>query len=221
MINLKEKGMLIKKNYVFPETRETVSSHNSWIIPGIIMGGPFPGIDGINYRNVPEAKENLGNILKDGINVFVSLQEEITPQDGSSGNVDPNFSWAFPSFCNYSNIIESSNVEYLHYPITDRQVPSMDMFISSLTDILNKIIEGKKVFIHCAGGHGRTGTYSAALLMLILGKTYDRALHYTQKFHNERRIYDMRQRHHPRSPSNKDQLSFLQEFKDLLDNTDV
>ena len=42
------------------------------------------------------------------LDTFVSLQWEITKQDGTPGAVDKRFKWAFPEFCNYSFFLNAA-----------------------------------------------------------------------------------------------------------------
>ena len=44
------------------------------------------------------------------------------------------------------------------------------------------------MYVHCWGGHGRTGTLVATMLGRLYGLSADAALHYTQLFHDARRI---------------------------------
>lgn len=49
---------------------------------------------------------------------------------------------------------------YISFPILDASVPSLKDLISLLDNI-----ENKKLFVHCAQGHGRTGLIALALLL--------------------------------------------------------
>ena len=57
-------------------------------------------------------------------------------------------------------------------------------FIPRLADRVCR--EGECVYVHCWGGHGRTGTVIALLLVRLCGLHADRALHLTGWFHDQR-----------------------------------
>lgn len=65
--------------------------------------------------------------------------------------------------------IENEGFEYLHFPIVDGFIPdqaSNSIWNEQLSPYLVKNLkEGKKVFIHCRGGLGRTGLIAAKLLV--------------------------------------------------------
>jgi ADP-ribosyl-[dinitrogen reductase] hydrolase len=68
----------------------------------------------------------------------------------------------------FKNTIENFGIRYLHFPIVDAGVPTeadekrWQEEISPL--VLSELTQGKKVFIHCRGGLGRTGIIAARIL---------------------------------------------------------
>ncbi|KVR21709.1 hypothetical protein WK13_34795 [Burkholderia ubonensis] len=59
----------------------------------------------------------------------------------------------------------------VYFPITDMQAPSDPAeFINLVTWAAGQIRAGKKVHAGCIGGHGRTGTFFAALVAHMLGE---------------------------------------------------
>jgi len=81
----------------------------------------------------------------------------------------------------------SSNSFQVNLPIFDRSVPH-DIF--NFTLLILKSIEllrqDKKIYIHCKGGHGRSGILVACILKLYLNVTTDKAIELTTTYHNER-----------------------------------
>ena len=51
---------------------------------------------------------------------------------------------------------------------------------------MERVLRGEKLYIHCWGGHGRTGTLVAVLLGRLYNLPYTTALRYTQAFHDAR-----------------------------------
>ena len=54
--------------------------------------------------------------------------------------------------------------EILYYPIVDRNVLPVDVLHDLVDKICDRLEEGKKVGLFCAGGHGRTGYVAACVL---------------------------------------------------------
>lgn len=62
---------------------------------------------------------------------------------------------------------------------------------SAVLDFIPKLAqrvatESECVYVHCWGGHGRTGTIVALLLAQLYGMSPERALHLTSHFHSQR-----------------------------------
>jgi hypothetical protein len=175
---------------------------NNWVVPGRIMCGPYPGVDGLNFPTEVEALKNINDIVNDGINVMVCLQQEEQLVNGQP---------------RYSSLV-GNKLQYLHFPIEDQNIPSHKVFVQHMTLLLELLLQGKNIFIHCLGGHGRTGTYVAALLMIMYGLDSRQAIYYTQYFHNLRRIVDKRL---PMgipcmSPNSDIQIDFVKQFESFL-----
>lgn len=70
------------------------------------------------------------------------------------------------SFDNSSYKIPKS--KYIHYPIVDNNIPQCSVSYCSFITKLKRLYEnGMKIYIHCRGGHGRSGMTSTSLLALL------------------------------------------------------
>jgi len=82
--------------------------------------------------------------------------------------------------------------KYISYPIYDQQIPSNNLefaiFIVKICDIIKKLKDNEKIYIHCKGGHGRSGLVVAIILSKIFDISGKLALEYTKKAHNMRKI---------------------------------
>jgi ribA/ribD-fused uncharacterized protein len=83
------------------------------------------------------------------------------------------------------------NCIYVNYPISDRQVPSNIPLFAALIlrtyDFIQN--ENSKVYIHCKGGHGRSGILVACLLYLLNpGISTEKAIILTTEAHSRRLV---------------------------------
>ena len=86
----------------------------------------------------------LSKIFEYGVGIIVNLYEEVA--------------W-------YEDILPD-DVKYIHFPIGNGRVPGSKKSKELVTEIISEYKLGKKIYIHCRGGHGRAGTIGA----LFLGK---------------------------------------------------
>lgn len=80
---------------------------------------------------------------------------------------------------------EQSGPLHVNFPISDMHAPSdADKFKKLITWVCEQLQAGKKIHAGCIGGHGRTGTFLAAVVKEMLGEedaiTYVRK-HYCKK----------------------------------------
>ena len=82
------------------------------------------------------------------------------------------------------------NLEYHHFPILDNNIPNdigrFKEFVFLLSEKLMRLEEGEKMYIHCKGGHGRSGMLVACVLCYFLNIYPEKALHLTTVAHSER-----------------------------------
>ena len=109
--------------------------------------------------------------------------------------------------------------EYITYPITDRHVPkdwrAFACFIIKVSDIIKGLKPGELVYLHCKGGHGRSGVVVASLLCYMFGMSPTNALEQTTKSHSKRSV--MREKWRKLgSPQTYHQKSFVHKFFDHL-----
>jgi predicted NAD-dependent protein-ADP-ribosyltransferase YbiA (DUF1768 family) len=108
---------------------------------------------------------------------------------------------------------------YIHYPIQDRRVPtdwkSFARFIIKTGDIIKNLPKGEKVYIHCKGGHGRSGVVVACLLCYLYKMTPSDALSDTTIYHSHRK--EMRDKWRKiGSPQTRSQKHFVTKFFEPL-----
>jgi hypothetical protein len=203
----------------YAKLRDIKTDHNNWVIPGFVMAGPFPGVDGTNFPDEQTASANIQGILSDGINAFISLCDELPDQlDSTTPVTHPHF----PKYKSYADIVSQKppNITYHHFKIKDQSTPTKHQLIAIITTILTLLSQDKRVFIHCAGGHGRTGLIVAALLIALYDiPDPDQALYFVQYTHNLRRKIDLRTSAHPfpvRSPNTTEQCAMVRDWATFI-----
>jgi hypothetical protein len=62
---------------------------------------------------------------------------------------------------------ESGEVTFIHFPIGDFQVADKNALHHFVDELKKRLLNGHVVFIHCLGGHGRTGMVVIPLLCAL------------------------------------------------------
>jgi ribA/ribD-fused uncharacterized protein len=85
----------------------------------------------------------------------------------------------------------NTQYQYIRYPITDRRIPTdrfgFCIFIVDIAQKIKKLPKGDKIYIHCKGGHGRSGVVVSVLLCYIFGLNPEVSMEYTNDFHSMRK----------------------------------
>ena len=99
---------------------------------------------------------------------------------------------------------------YINFPIKDNSVPNrVDDFIELLKRIYELVNNKQKVYIHCRGGHGRSGLVIASIFKLFYNMDSKSAIALTTYIHNTRQR--MRKCSYDRgSPNNMCQRLFVE-----------
>ena len=104
---------------------------------------------------------------------------------------------------------------YINYSIDDHSIPndilSFSTFILKISNIIKKLNQDERVYIHCRGGHGRSGLVVACILCYIFDLSPQESLNYTTKCHSHRK--NMRDRWRKLgSPQSYNQKKFVYKF---------
>mmetsp|Transcript_28923 Transcript_28923/g.53137 ORF Transcript_28923/g.53137 Transcript_28923/m.53137 type:complete len:379 (+) Transcript_28923:4364-5500(+) len=184
---------------------------SNWVIPGRVIAGAYPASLDDN-----ETEKILTTLLELGINTFVCLQAEVninTPEHAwrSGHGLRPYIKDAQKIL---SKAHETSNpkitqqkIDFLHLPIIDGNVTTDAAMNRLAEDCMERILRGEKLYIHCWGGHGRTGTLVSVVLGRLYGISYTNAFKYCQSFHDSR-VYPQNVRS-PQTPVQRAQVRRL------------
>jgi hypothetical protein len=96
--------------------------------------------------------------------------------------------------CDYEDKISLYHTDnhVINYQIKDRSIPddllSFSKFILFLSAIIKNLEFGDKIYIHCKGGHGRSGLVVACLVCNLFNYSAYESLKYTSKCHSNRLV---------------------------------
>ena len=83
----------------------------------------------------------------------------------------------------------AGNTKKINYPIRDKDIPDNIRTFSGFILYLMELIKSKKkMYVHCRGGHGRSGIVVACLIKLYYDIDADTALDLTYECHQKRRV---------------------------------
>eukprot|EP00520_Triparma_pacifica_P017866 CAMPEP_0118641952 /NCGR_PEP_ID=MMETSP0785-20121206/5582_1 /TAXON_ID=91992 /ORGANISM="Bolidomonas pacifica, Strain CCMP 1866" /LENGTH=602 /DNA_ID=CAMNT_0006533483 /DNA_START=19 /DNA_END=1823 /DNA_ORIENTATION=- len=180
------------------------TTESNWVVIDKLLVGAYPG--------VVEDEENMNllwSILTQRITTFCCLQVEypssqVTEEMWRSGKaIRPYFKDVVDiikhvdemrgvmqkdQIDQYSNVTNSQNLDFVHVPIVDCSVTDDSTIIRLCKELVERLATGEVIYLHCWGGHGRTGTAICIMLHLMYNLTSFEALRYCQYVHDLRRI---------------------------------
>jgi hypothetical protein len=172
-----------KEAYVGP-TRES-----NWVILDRLMVGAYPS----SFDDV-ENEQILRGVLECGITTFVCLQLEYQhgvpeAQWRAGVSLRPYIEDAL-EICEKERgknaIVAPENLKFLHHGIVDCGTTTDSTVLELALDICYRLLADEVIYLHCWGGHGRTGTVVAVTLGLMYDVNSTEALTRTQLYHDLR-----------------------------------
>lgn len=129
-----------------------------WVLPGQFLAGEHPAV-----AFEPEiTRKRILALLKTSFNTFIDLTVA-----GETTTYEP--------LLNAEALALNVRIRYCHFPINDFELPAPAQMNAILSEIDAAIVAGGKVYLHCYGGIGRTGTVVGCYLVRH-GKTGEQAL---------------------------------------------
>ena len=105
--------------------------------------------------------------------------------------------------------------EYSQYSIRDHNVPddwhSFAQFILKTCNLVKKLDPGERIYLHCKGGHGRSGLVVACILCYLYKILPNEALRLTGEYHSRRKEMKERRRRLG-APPGEHQKDFVRKF---------
>src|SRR5688572_7675314 len=175
-------------------------SESYWVEPGRLLAGEYPG----DYDE-ERTRKRIDALVEAGFHTFIDLTKpnEVAP---------------------YSSILlkqaqaHAINVKHQRFPIGDFGLPTPEQMLSILDMIDAELQAGRKIYLHCWGGIGRTGT-TVGCYLVRRGKTGEEALSQLAEWWKSvpKSFY------HSRSPETYEQMNFIRnwaEHDDKFHKTD-
>lgn len=160
------------------------------VIEGIYAGA-FPADIKDSINDI-----NLIKILNLGVSKFVCLQTEYNPKC-------PKFRWQQtgyrPYFTDVEKLLankfryellrtETETATFEHLPIVDLKTTEDYKVLALAKKLVKDYHNGIRIYIHCWGGHGRTGTVVCLMLYLMYGISVEEIFAYCDKVHRQRTL---------------------------------
>ncbi len=127
-----------------------------WVLPGRLLAGESPGDEADE-----DTRDHLDALLAAGIDTFFDLRE---PAEGS-----------YLSLLKEEAGQRGLSIGYERFSMTDFDVPAYAVMQRLLDKMDASLAEGRKIYVHCWGGIGRTGT-AVGCFLVRHGKTGQQAL---------------------------------------------
>ncbi len=162
-----------------------------WVQPDRFLAGEYPGrMDELTTRR------RLNAFLARGLNTFIDLTAE-----GEMPAYQPILMEEAQEF--------GLSVSHQRFTIGDFGLPSRKGMLAILDTIDSALDAGRKVYVHCWGGIGRTGT-TVGCYLVRHGRSGEESLHQLAEWW--KRV--PKSAYHPYSPETQAQMNFVLNWKE-------
>ena len=160
-----------------------------WVEQDRLLAGEYPA-----HFDTEKTRRRIDALLEAGFNTFIDLTK-------------PNETIAYIRLLLDEAKAYEVDVKHLRFPIGDFGLPTPELMTSILDTIDTELQAGKKIYLHCWGGIGRTGT-TVGCYLVRRGKTGEEALRQLAEWWRKvpKSII------HPASPETREQADFIRNW---------
>lgn len=164
-------------------------SESYWVEPGRLLAGEYPG-----QYDEELSRTRLDGLLEAGFDTFIDLTR-------------PHETVPYTGILREEARVYEANATYRRFPIGDFGLPTPELMNTLLAAIEESLKTGRKIYLHCWGGIGRTGT-TVGCYLVRQGKTGDEALDQLSAWWRG----VPKSSYHPRSPETEAQADFVRSW---------
>jgi predicted protein tyrosine phosphatase len=157
-----------------------------WVLPGRLLAGEYPA----EYDEAI-TRRRIDALIESGFNTLIDLTK-------------PNETVPYTEILSEETKIYAVEVEHYRFPIGDFGLPTPQQMNSILDTLDQSLQAGRKIYLHCWGGIGRTGT-TVGCYLVRQGKTGEEALDQLSAWWRG----VPKSRYHPHSPETPEQMEFI------------
>jgi hypothetical protein len=160
-----------------------------WVEPGYLLAGEYPA-----QFDSELTRKRIDALIQAGFNTFIDLTK-------------PNETIAYIRILFDEAKLYHVDVKHHRFAIGDFGLPTPELMTSILDMIDASLQAGQKIYLHCWGGIGRTGT-TVGCYLVRRGKTGEEALHQLAEWWQT-----VPKSHiHQRSPETREQAEFIRNW---------
>ena len=111
-----------------------------WVLPEHLLAGEYPG-----ELDAERTRKRIDALIEAGFDMFMDL-------------TNSNETWPYLNILREEAKIYEVEAVHLRFPIGDFGLPTSQQMNSILDSIDQNLQAGHKIYLHCWGGIGRTGT---------------------------------------------------------------
>ncbi len=161
-------------------------SESYWVVPGRVLAGEYPA-----QRDDELSRRRIDALLETGFDMFFDLTK-------------PNETVPYHRTLEEEAKVYGMEVVHRRFPVGDFGLPAPEQMNAVLDALDEGLQAGHKIFLHCWGGIGRTGT-TVGCYLVRHGKTGAEALEQLAAWWRS----VPKSRYYPRSPETDAQVDFI------------
>lgn len=165
-------------------------SESYWVEPGRLLAGEYPG-----QYTTESTRQRLDALLEAGFDTFIDLTR-------------PNETIPYDRILLEEAHLYEVKVERHNFPIGDFGLPTPETMKAILDTLDAALQQGRKIYLHCWGGIGRTGT-TVGCYLVRRGMSGEEALRQLAEWWQT----VPKSRIHPRSPETFEQVQFIRNWE--------